>query len=78
MLTLTIVCNFDILEVDWFVFDAEAILYRLELWRLVTCFFYAGSFCFPVLILFFTLVEYSKKYEDGGPFNTGARGMRLT
>ncbi|MEL7342702.1 MAG: hypothetical protein AAGM67_19615, partial [Bacteroidota bacterium] len=46
----------------------------LELWRFLTPFCYVGSFDFNTLIATYTLVQFSKQYESGGPFNTGAGG----
>jgi hypothetical protein len=46
----------------------------LELWRILTPFCFIGSFDFNTLISAFTLVQFSKNYETGGPFNTGAGG----
>lgn len=46
----------------------------LELWRLLTPFCYVGPFDFNTLISTYTLVQFSKNYETGGPFNTGAGG----
>lgn len=47
---------------------------NFELWRLATCFLFVGKFSFNTLIACYTLVQFSKMYELGGPFNTGAGG----
>lgn len=47
---------------------------KLELWRLLTPFCFAGTFDFNTLISCYMLVQFSKQYETGGPFNTGAGG----
>jgi Derlin-2/3 len=47
---------------------------KFELWRILTPFCYAGPFDFSTLIGLYMLVQFSKQYESGGPFNTGAGG----
>jgi Derlin-2/3 len=47
---------------------------KFEIWRLLTCFCYAGKFEFPTLIALYLLMNFSQNYEKGGPFNTGAGG----
>lgn len=47
---------------------------KFEIWRLLTCFCYAGKFEFATLIALFLLVTFSRNYETSGPFNTGAGG----
>jgi len=52
----------------------EAIIHGFELWRIVTCFCYAGAFYFRTLMLIVTQVMFSQRFESAGPFNTGAGG----
>lgn len=57
-----------------FTMNYNAIKDGFQVWRLLTCFCYAGSFEFNTLISMYLLVQFSKQYEKGGPFNTGAGG----
>lgn len=57
-----------------FVFNLNAIKDGFQIWRVLTCFCYIGSFEFNTLISLYLLVQFSKQYEKGGPFNTGAGG----
>jgi Derlin-2/3 len=68
-------------SVNMGVFSSYQIMYSwanirqdFELWRLLTPFCYAGGWGFNMLIQMYTLVSFSKQYETGGPFNTGAGG----
>lgn len=57
-----------------FVWNLNAIKDNFQVWRVLTCFCYIGSFEFNTLISLYLLVQFSKQYEKGGPFNTGAGG----
>jgi Derlin-2/3 len=57
-----------------FTMNYNAIKDGFQVWRILTCFCYAGSFEFNTLISMYLLVQFSKQYEKGGPFNTGAGG----
>lgn len=57
-----------------FVFNLNAIKDNFQVWRVLTCFLYVGAFEFNTLISLYLLVQFSKQYEKGGPFNTGAGG----
>jgi Derlin-2/3 len=57
-----------------FAMNYDAIKDSFQVWRILTCFCYAGSFEFNTLISMYLLVQFSKQYEKGGPFNTGAGG----
>mmetsp|Transcript_11311 Transcript_11311/g.27239 ORF Transcript_11311/g.27239 Transcript_11311/m.27239 type:complete len:291 (+) Transcript_11311:107-979(+) len=72
LVTLTV--NFQIISPYKIMFDWESLKGSLELWRLLTPFCYAGPFDFGTLIGCYMLVQFSKQYEKGGPFNTGAGG----
>lgn len=71
---VTLSTNFGILSGNHIVFNWTAITTKFELWRLVSPFLFAGSFSFNTLIACYMLVSFSKQYELGGPFNTGAGG----
>jgi len=73
-LLLTVAGNFGILSPYYYVYKWENIIGKFEVWRVATCFCYAGGFDFNTLIAMYTLVTFSKNYETGGPFNTGAGG----
>jgi len=47
---------------------------RKELWRIVTPFLYVGRFEFNTLVCFLLLSQFSQRYEQGGPYNTGGGG----
>lgn len=47
---------------------------NLEVYRFLTPFCYAGPFNFGMLILIYTLYNFSKQYEEGIPYNTGGGG----
>jgi len=72
-MVLTLSVNFGILgssHVPWDWYSVK----QLELWRFLTAFCYAGPFVFNTLIKMYMLLQFSKKYESGIPFNTGAGG----
>lgn len=56
------------------IFYWPAIRYELQVWRLITPFLYVGPFSFPTVIACYMMVNFSKQYEAGGPYNTGAGG----
>jgi Derlin-2/3 len=66
--------NFQIISTSQVIFSWKAIQNKFELWRLLTCFCYAGPFDISMLFSIYTLLQFSKQYEAGGPFNTGAGG----
>jgi len=73
-LAITLAGNFNLVNPHQLMFVWPLIKNNFELWRLGTCFFYIGPFSFNTLIACYTLVQFSKMYELGGPFNTGAGG----
>lgn len=73
-LLVTLSVNFQIISPYKILFDWGSMKDNLELWRLLTPFCYAGTFDFSTLIGCYMLVSFSKQYEKGGPFNTGAGG----
>jgi Der1-like family len=76
-LLLTVAGNVGVLSPYYFVYKWDNIIGSFEIWRVATCFCYAGGFDFNTLIAMYTLVTFSKNYEAGGPFNTGAGGKQL-
>ena len=73
-MVLTLAGNFGIFSPMQLIFSWPHIKDNFELWRLLTPFCYAGSFSFNTLITVYMLVNMSKQYEKGGPYNTGAGG----
>lgn len=73
-LIITVATNFGIFSPMQMIFIWPAIYNKFELWRLATSFLFVGSFDFGTLIAFYLLVQFSKQYEAGGPYNTGAGG----
>jgi Derlin-2/3 len=70
----TLAVNFGMINAALIPFYWEGITAKFELWRFLSCFLYVGPFSFGMLISFFLLVQFSERYERGGPFNTGAGG----
>jgi hypothetical protein len=68
---VTVGTNFGLVSPMQVIFSWPAITHNFELWRFATCFLYAGAFDFNTLISVYMLVQFSKQYEGGGPFNTG-------
>lgn len=73
-LLVTLSVNFKVISAFQIVFSWPSIKSKFELWRLLTPFCYAGPFDFSTMIGCYMLVQFSKQYEAGGPFNTGAGG----
>jgi len=72
MVTLSV--NFGIVSGYQVMWSWENVTSGLEVWRFLTPFCFAGKFDFNTLIACYMLVQFSKQYESGGPFNTGAGG----
>lgn len=70
---LTLAVNFEVFPGMHVPFAWTLVKSKFELWRLFTCFFYAGGFSFNMLIKLYMLVTFSQQYEKG-PYNTGAGG----
>ena len=68
---MTLSANFNIINPYYVVFAWDAIKDKFELWRLLTCFCYAGPFDMSTLFCCYMLVQFSRQYE-ASPFNTGA------
>ena len=73
-LLLTVAGNLGIVSPMNYLLIWENVKDKFEIWRLLTCFCYAGKFEFPTLIALYLLMNFSQNYEKGGPFNTGAGG----
>jgi Derlin-2/3 len=71
---LTLSVNFGIISPFHIIWSWPSIRNKFELWRVLTPFCYAGPFDFSTMISIYMLVQFSKQYESGGPFNTGAGG----
>lgn len=71
---VTIASNFGILPVKQMIFSWSRIYENFEVWRLFTCFCYAGPFHINTIFTVYMLAQFSRQYEAGGPFNTGAGG----
>ena len=70
-MVVTLSANFSIINPYYVIFAWDAIKDKFELWRLVTCFCYAGPFDMSTLFCCYMLVQFSRQYE-ASPFNTGA------
>ena len=71
---LTLTVNFGIVDgyhVPWI---WEKVSTKMEVWRILTTFCYAGPFSLGTLFLLYMQWQFSKLYEMGIPFNTGAGG----
>jgi Derlin-2/3 len=71
---MTLAANFQVFAPSQMFFSWQAIQNKFELWRLLACFCYAGPFDISTLFGVYMLLQFSKQYESGGPFNTGAGG----
>lgn len=70
----TVSCNFGIFPIMKVIFIYDAVASRFEVWRLITPFLYIGKFEFRTAMSLFILYQYSRNYEIGIGFNTGAGG----
>jgi len=59
----TVAANFGLLNQDWLILDFDALIYRFEIWRLVTPFLFHGKLGFPFLINMLFLVKYGSSVE---------------
>jgi Derlin-2/3 len=73
-IVITLAANFEIISPMQILYIWPRIKNNFELWRIVTSFCYAGPFEFSTMISMYMMVQFSKQYEAGGPFNTGAGG----
>jgi Derlin-2/3 len=77
-IVITLSVNFGIIDAYQIMWSWSKITTSLELWRVLTPFCFAGGFSFNTLISCYMLVQFSKQYESGGPFNTGAGAYFFT
>eukprot|EP00568_Trieres_chinensis_P015599 CAMPEP_0183323686 /NCGR_PEP_ID=MMETSP0160_2-20130417/75097_1 /TAXON_ID=2839 ORGANISM="Odontella Sinensis, Strain Grunow 1884" /NCGR_SAMPLE_ID=MMETSP0160_2 /ASSEMBLY_ACC=CAM_ASM_000250 /LENGTH=243 /DNA_ID=CAMNT_0025491109 /DNA_START=242 /DNA_END=969 /DNA_ORIENTATION=+ len=70
----TIGANFGIVSPMKLIYSLDNIKDNFEVWRLITPFMYVGKFDINTLIGLFMLYQFSRQYESGGPYNTGAGG----
>mmetsp|Transcript_9991 Transcript_9991/g.13188 ORF Transcript_9991/g.13188 Transcript_9991/m.13188 type:complete len:280 (+) Transcript_9991:163-1002(+) len=73
-LVITLAVNFQIISTYSVIYDWQSVQNKFEVWRFLSCFLYIGKFEFNTLISLMLLVQFSQRYEQGGPFNTGAGG----
>ncbi|KAG7372570.1 Der1-like family protein [Nitzschia inconspicua] len=73
-MVITLSTNFGIINPYQIMWSWTGITQSFEFWRFLTPFLFAGGFSFNTLIACYMLVQFSKQYESGGPFNTGAGG----
>lgn len=66
--------NLGLIGINKLVFMWEPLKDNFEVWRLFTSFLYFGEFSLHMVFGLYFLVEYSKRYETGSGFNTGAGG----
>mmetsp|Transcript_4003 Transcript_4003/g.8537 ORF Transcript_4003/g.8537 Transcript_4003/m.8537 type:complete len:297 (-) Transcript_4003:411-1301(-) len=71
---LTLGANFGIVSPYRLIYDFGSIKNSFHVWRLVTSFLYVGPFSINTLMGLYMLYQFSKQYEGGGPYNTGAGG----
>lgn len=64
-LIVTVSGNLGVVSPWKFLFDFSAIKNNFEVWRILTCFCYAGKFEFPTLITLYLLFTFSQQYEKG-------------
>jgi len=73
-LLTTCAANFNMFSVYKIIWSFESIKDNFEIWRVLTPFMYAGPFSINSLFLMYMVYQFSKQYESGGPYNTGAGG----
>ena len=71
---LTLSVNFGIVSSYHTHWAWDNVKTNLEVYRFLTPFCYAGGFSIGMLILCYTLYNFSKQYEEGIPYNTGGGG----
>ena len=71
---LTLAGNFGIVSPYMLIYDFASVKGSFHVWRLLTSFLYVGSFSINTLMGLYMLYQFSKQYEGGGPYNTGAGG----
>merc|ERR1712217_811451 len=62
--TLMLLCSLDVLSPFSLYLNWQLIIYELQLWRLVTCFLFFGTFGLPFFWNTYVLVFYCSSLED--------------
>merc|ERR1712060_690522 len=70
ILTTTLLLTFGLLPPYWIFLDWFKIIFRLQVFRLVTNFFFVGSLGFGFLIQLYLLVTYGTELEENERFKT--------
>lgn len=70
----TLSVNFGVIDGYHVAWIWDNVSTKLEVYRFLTPFCYAGPFSLPLLLLMYMLWSFSKLYENGVPFNTGGGG----
>jgi Derlin-2/3 len=73
-LILTLCVNLNIVNAYHTMWVWDNVKSNLEIYRFLTCFCYGGPFSLGLVFLMYMQCSFSQKYEEGGPFNTGAGG----
>ncbi len=73
-LVLTLSGNLGFVSPMKLIFSLDEITSNFEVWRVLSCFCYAGGFSLPTLICLIMLVQFSNRYETSIPYNTGGGG----
>lgn len=73
-LVVTLAVNFNIWKLSQVLYDWYFVTSKFEVWRLLSAFLYIGPFEFNTLIALMLLVQFSQRYEQSGPINTGGGG----
>eukprot|EP00039_Didymoeca_costata_P018774 m.334918 g.334918 ORF g.334918 m.334918 type:complete len:248 (+) comp17465_c0_seq1:119-862(+) len=64
-LGITLAGNLGLINPYYLIFQPVLIWHKFEIWRLVTCIFFAGKLSFPFLIHLYFLYSYSRRVEEG-------------
>mmetsp|Transcript_7677 Transcript_7677/g.18937 ORF Transcript_7677/g.18937 Transcript_7677/m.18937 type:complete len:309 (-) Transcript_7677:135-1061(-) len=71
---LTLSVNFGVVDGYHVAWIWKNVSTKMEIWRCLTAFCYAGPFSISTLIFLYMMWQFSKLYESGVPFNTGGGG----
>jgi len=71
---LTLSVNFGVVDGYHVAWIWKNVSTKMEIWRCLTAFCYAGPFSMSTLIFLYMMWQFSKLYESGVPFNTGGGG----
>jgi len=61
---ITLGANFGVIPPMYIILDMKKVIYSLEVWRIITCFFYHGRLGFPFLIHMMFLLRYGQSLEQ--------------